>query len=107
MKMEEAKDLYDFLQVPPRADTNEIREAYLKQAREVHPDKGGAAEAMSELGRVYAVLSDTGRRKVYDGQLQVSDKFPKLCGLCDGKGRRRYGISGWKPCPKCKATGRA
>lgn len=100
------KDLYTLFGVPPRASTETIREAYLIKAHEMHPDKGGDAVEFAELARIYAVLSDEGRRRTYDAALKVSGVFPRLCELCEGVGRRRYGLKGWKPCPKCGSTGR-
>lgn len=101
------KDLYEELGVPPRASAEMIRETYLAKARELHPDKGGDVEAMTRLSAVYKTLHDPSSRKTYDGALQVSDKFPKLCSVCDGTGQRKKGLSSWVPCAKCKATGRA
>jgi len=64
------KDLYATLGVPKDASTAEIKKAYRKLARELHPDKNpGDAKAearFKEVSSAYDVLSDEGRRKEYD-----------------------------------------
>ncbi len=62
---------YDLLGVAPSASTEEIRKAYLRQAREHHPDRGPAgdrqrARAMQELNEAWWVLRDPERRRRYD-----------------------------------------
>ena len=55
-------DLYALLQVARDADAAAIKKAYLKMAREVHPDRNpGDDDANSRfqaLGRAYNVLRD-------------------------------------------------
>lgn len=52
------------------AKTNQIKKAYRKLAKEMHPDKNkDDAEATSkfqDLGAAYEVLSDEEKRKKYD-----------------------------------------
>jgi curved DNA-binding protein CbpA len=62
----EQPDLYLVLQVDHDADQEAIRSAYRARAARVHPDVGGTAEAMAELNRAYAVLSDPVVRIAYD-----------------------------------------
>lgn len=57
---------YEVLGVDKKATYDEIRKAYRKKAVKLHPDKGGSAEAFQELQQAYEVLSDEGKRKVYD-----------------------------------------
>ena len=60
------KDYYAVLGVPKDADADEIKKAYRKLARDLHPDKNpGNAEAearFKEVSEAYDVLSDTKRR---------------------------------------------
>jgi molecular chaperone DnaJ len=68
-------DHYDTLGVPREATTFEIREAYRQLAREQHPDRLGADSAvppdsMVGINEAYRVLSDAGRRAVYDATLR-------------------------------------
>lgn len=62
----EQPDLYRVLQVDSDADQDVIRSAYRALAAKHHPDAGGQPEAMAELNRAYAVLSDPVVRSAYD-----------------------------------------
>ncbi|KAL1504494.1 hypothetical protein AB1Y20_010899 [Prymnesium parvum] len=67
---------YDVLGVPPTAKLAEIKRAYYKLAKTVHPDKVDAskkqeAEArFKKLGAAHEVLSDAEARKQYDASLR-------------------------------------
>lgn len=65
-----AKDLYAVLGVSRGADEKEIKSAYRKLARKLHPDvnpNDPTAEAkFKEIGAAYEVLGDTEKRKLYD-----------------------------------------
>lgn len=64
------RDFYDILKVSRKASKNEIKRAYRKLAKEMHPDKNPddptANERFQDLGAAYEVLSDQEKRKVYD-----------------------------------------
>src|ERR1700712_5734455 len=64
------KDYYAALGVAKDASAAEIKKAYRKLARELHPDKNpddAKAEArFKDVSEAYDVLSDDGRRKEYD-----------------------------------------
>jgi molecular chaperone DnaJ len=64
------KDYYAALGVPRDADAGEIKKAYRKLARDLHPDKNpGNTEAenrFKEVSEAYDVLSDDKRRAEYD-----------------------------------------
>jgi molecular chaperone DnaJ len=64
------KDYYKALGVPKDAKPAEIKKAYRKLARQLHPDanKGDnvAEERFKEVSEAYDVLSDDKRRKEYD-----------------------------------------
>jgi len=65
----EYKDYYATLGVPKTASQGEIKKAYRKLARELHPDtnKDPAAEKrFKEANEAHAVLADPGKRKQYD-----------------------------------------
>jgi curved DNA-binding protein CbpA len=55
---------YDQLDVKPGASTAEIKKAFRKKAKQLHPDIAGSAhaEAMRNLIRAYEALSDIERR---------------------------------------------
>jgi hypothetical protein len=71
---------YETLGVPPTASAGEIREAYRKLAFQYHPDSNpgdkSAEERLKKLQEAYEVLSDPGKRQVYDrGQLYSEGGF--------------------------------
>jgi hypothetical protein len=58
---------YDRLGVAPDATADELRRAYRRRARALHPDAGhGDGSAMAELNEAWTVLSDPDRRADYD-----------------------------------------
>jgi len=64
------RDFYKILGVSKRATTNEIKKAYRKLAKEMHPDKNRddpqANDRFQDLGAAYETLSDAEKRKIYD-----------------------------------------
>ena len=65
--------MYDRLGVAPAATADEIRAAYRRIARRVHPDRGSAGNeaAMAAVNEAWRVLSDPGRRAEYDASLRA------------------------------------
>ena len=66
--------------MPSTATPDEIRSAYRAAARRHHPDAAGAgsAEAMAALNEAYHVLSDPGRRALYDASLRSRSSAPSV-----------------------------
>ena len=67
--------LYDVLGASPSATADELRQAYLRQARHLHPDQAGDLAAMQELNAAWEVLGDPAARAVYDQQ-QATERRP-------------------------------
>jgi molecular chaperone DnaJ len=67
--MARVPDLYAVLGVRPEASEDEIKRAYRKLARELHPDVNQDPEAerrFKEVSAAYQTLSDPARRRQYD-----------------------------------------
>lgn len=83
--IEAGRDFYKILGVSRNAQTNEIKKAYRKLAKELHPDKNSddpqASEKFQDLGAAYEVLSDADKRKKYD---QCGEECVKKEGMMDG-----------------------
>lgn len=63
------KSLYDVLGAPPTATAAELKLAYFKRARRVHPDLNESPEAVEEFRRLeiaYRTLADDFQRRLYD-----------------------------------------
>ncbi|XP_034100762.1 dnaJ homolog shv [Drosophila nasuta] len=64
------RDFYKILNVKRNANTNEIKKAYRRLAKELHPDKNkddpDASTKFQDLGAAYEVLSNADKRKTYD-----------------------------------------
>jgi molecular chaperone DnaJ len=74
-------DLYAVLGLPKGASNEEVKRAYRKLARELHPDVNSDPEAERRFKQVtaaYEILSDPAKRRQYDlfGSTGAQDLFP-------------------------------
>jgi DnaJ family protein B protein 12 len=68
-KIKNCRDFYEILGVPKSATETDLKKAYKKLALQFHPDKNkapGATDAFKAIGKAFAVLSDTEKRRQYD-----------------------------------------
>lgn len=83
------KDYYRALGVPKGASEAEIKRAYRKLARQLHPDVTGddpkSTERFKEITEAYEVLSDAKRRRSYDlfGAPSSTTVEPPFAGFAD------------------------
>lgn len=65
-----SRDFYAILGVPRSANKNQIKKAYRKLAKELHPDKNqndpDSSQKFLDLGAAYEVLSDDDKREMYN-----------------------------------------
>jgi len=64
-----AKDYYSLLKIRRDATADEVKRAYRRLARELHPDVNPdpeTQERFKEITQAYEVLSDTDKRRMYD-----------------------------------------
>src|SRR5438477_5735850 len=107
--MAPARDLYEILGIERDASDEDIRKAYRRLARELHPDVSSdpeTEERFKEVAGAYEILSDPEKRARYDafgtagpgGQpfADISDIFEMFFGQggFGGFGSRRRGARG-------------
>lgn len=60
------KDLFEILGVSKDATIEEIKKAYRKKAKKLHPDTGGSHEEFQELAFAYEIISCPEKRERYE-----------------------------------------
>lgn len=92
------RDPYDVLGVPKTADEAEIKRAYRKLAKKLHPDANTddpkAQDRFAELNTAHEILSDKEKRGQYDrGEIDAEGKprAPDFSGFSGGGPRRGPG----------------
>jgi hypothetical protein len=68
--------LYEILDVAPDADAEELRAAFRRLSKKVHPDAGGSDALFGRVKEAYDVLSDPARRAEYDRSLRTPAAVP-------------------------------
>lgn len=65
-----AKSYYAILGITSQASLRDVKTAYRRLAKELHPDRySGSTRPFLDVQEAYSVLSDTGRRREYDDRL--------------------------------------
>jgi len=68
--MQNFRDYYEILGVPPEASSEEIKKVFRRLARRYHPDLNpgdkAAEEKFKDIGEAYEILSDPNKRSQYD-----------------------------------------
>lgn len=60
------RDYYEVLGVGRQASQSDVKRAFYKLAKELHPDSGGDKEKFAEVNSAYQTLGDEKKRKIYD-----------------------------------------
>lgn len=68
------KNYYEMLSVSREATSEQIKKAYLRKAKKLHPDKGGNSDEFNEVKKAFDVLYNEDTRKEYDETGEVKDK---------------------------------
>jgi len=68
------RDLYVVLGLDRSATLEDIRKAYRRGAKRLHPDQGGSVEAFGELALAYETLSESGARAHYDATGKIEPR---------------------------------
>jgi DnaJ-class molecular chaperone len=98
------RDPYDVLGVPKGANAADIKSAFRKQAKKLHPDANKhdpkAASRFAELNAAYEILGEDDKRKAFDrGEIDAEGKprFQGFEGFGAGQGPRGgYGREGFE-----------
>ncbi len=94
---------YELLRLDPSASTEEVRAAYLRVSKQVHPDAGGSEALFRQVNLAYEVLSDPVRRAAYDRSGCVDEQASGAEGAASGWSRagarsgRQDGSAGGSP----------
>ena len=94
------RDPYEVLGVDRKANEAEIKSAFRRQAKKLHPDANKndpkAASRFAELNAAYEILGEEDKRKAFDrGEIDAEGK-PRFQGFPGGDPRTRTGAGGFE-----------
>ncbi len=79
--MSKRPNLYALLGILRSATQEDVRRAYLKAAKKLHPDANtapGETEIFLDVQQAYQILSDSSRRSAYDATLPKNEELPSV-----------------------------
>ena len=95
------RDPYDVLGVAKTASAAEIKSAFRRQAKKLHPDANKhdpkAAARFAELNAAYEILGEESKRKAFDGgeiDAEGKPRFQGFEGFGHGRGQGGFGPEG-------------
>ena len=89
---------YELLDVQRDATTEQVRDAYVRLAKRVHPDSGGSPALFRQVEEAYRVLSSPVERKRYDRDLASGARSSG--GPTTGSGNGYGGYGGYSARPR-------
>ncbi|XP_064643785.1 dnaJ homolog subfamily C member 9-like [Lineus longissimus] len=83
-KLFDSKNFYEVFSIPKTASASQVKKSYHKLSLRCHPDrvsiedKDEATEKFQTIGKIYCILSDEEKRKVYDetGEIDEENDIP-------------------------------
>nr|XP_034189761.1 dnaJ homolog subfamily C member 4-like [Osmia lignaria] len=93
---------YDVLRIPQDATQKEIKEAFIRLSKEMHPDCGnkGSHDDFIKLNEAYSVLSKKDTKHYYDFEVKYNDsancdfhshRFYNFNDLCEVQNNEQFG----------------
>jgi curved DNA-binding protein CbpA len=74
----DTENLYKFMNLDKDASAELIKSTFITLAKKYHPDKGGDAKLFEKLNKIYSILGNPEKRKIYDSiyeETQTNDHF--------------------------------
>lgn len=71
-----SRNLFDVLEVTPRAHSSEIKKSFYRLSKRYHPDMNKSQEAVTkfaEISSAYEILKDPQRRRMYERELMGTE----------------------------------
>ncbi|MGN6710537.1 J domain-containing protein [Anaerocolumna jejuensis] len=89
--MEQEKDWYRILEIPDKANEQEIKAAYRKLVKKYHPDTHARdknnTEKFNDISEAYRILGNTEKRREYDKR-RNQDQNPENSGNTEKEQKR-------------------
>lgn len=66
--------VYNYFEIEPSASQEEVKKAYRKKSKQVHPDLGGSQEEFEKANKYYELLTSPELREIYDKTGKIQDE---------------------------------